>query len=204
MVTLDMSEAATDDRLELPINVVDVREVGTVGRHDSPIHWRLLTNHPVATEEDVLAVLRGYMQRWKIEELHRTWKSGACRVEENQLRSADAVMKWAIIMAATASRIERLKCLARTEPSLDAAREFTTWEVQAARVLRRRYKARNQPDPSTNPTMAEIVLWIAELGGYTGASSGGPPGAITIRRGLDMISPVAAALEQLEADGKMR
>jgi len=152
----------------------------------------------------VSEIVRGYTQRWKIEELHRTWKSGACRVEETQQRTADAVMKWAIIMAANASRIERLKCLAREEPDLPATCEFTAWEIQAARVLRRRYKAKNQPDPGPSPSISEIVQWIAHFGGYTGKSSGGPPGAITIRRGLDFLAPAAAALEQLHADGKMR
>jgi len=203
-VTLDMWEPATGDELQLPLNVVDVREVGPRPRNTPPIHWRLFTNRPIETQEEVLEIVRAYTQRWKIEELHRTWKSGACCIEETQLRSADAVMKWAIIMAANASRIERLKCLAREEPDLPATCEFTAWEIQAARVLRRRYKAKNQPDPGPSPSISEIVQWIAHFGGYTGKSSGGPPGAITIRRGLDFLAPAAAALEQLHADGKMR
>jgi hypothetical protein len=203
-VVLDMSEPATDDRLQIPLNVVDVQEVGKRPRNTPPIHWRLLTNRPVKTQKQLLEIVRGYTQRWKVEELHRTWKSGACRVEESQLRSADAVMKWAIIMAANASRIERLKWLARNDPNAGATAAFTSWEIQAAIVLRRRYKAKNQPDPGPTPSVAELVLWIAEFGGYTGKSSGGPPGAITIRRGLDFIAPAAAALEQLQADKKMR
>ncbi len=203
-VTLDMSEPATGNRLQLPVNVVNVREVGRIPRGASPIHWRLLTNRPVQTDEDVAAVLNGYTQRWKIEELHRTWKSGACRVEESQLRTADAVMKWAIIMAASASRIERLKVLARTEPATAASREFTVWEIAAVGLLRRKYKKRSQPDPRPDPCIGDIVVWLAELGGYTGTSSGAPPGSITIRRGLDLVAPVAAALEQLEDDRAMR
>ncbi|HMJ11575.1 MAG TPA: IS4 family transposase [Polyangiaceae bacterium] len=113
-------------------------------------------------------------------------------------------MKWAIVMAATASRIERLKHLARNEPTLEADREFTVWEIEAVRVLRRKYKRQNQPDPTAAPTISEIVLWLAELGGYTGRSSGGPPGSINIRRGLDIVTPVAAALEQLDGEQKMR
>lgn len=205
-VTLDMSEPATGDRLQpsAPINVVDVHEVRTVPRGGTPIHWHLFTNRPIESESDVVAVLRGYTQRWKIEELHRTWKSGACRVEETQLRTADAVMKWAIIMAATASRIERLKCLARNEPTIKAITVFTRWEVEAAALLRRRYKPSTQPNPTAQPTVSEVVFWIAELGGYTGKSSGGPPGAVTIQRGLDIITPVAVALEQLQLERKMR
>lgn len=203
-VTLDMWEPSTNDQMQLPINVVDVREVSARPRNTVPIHWRLFTNRPIETEKEVREIIHGYTQRWKIEELHRTWKSGACRVEENQLRSADAVMKWATIMAANASRIERLKWLARKEPDLRASCALTESEIKAAVVLRRKYKPKNHPDPSPTPSISEIVLWIAEIGGYTGKSSGGPPGSITIRRGLDFIAPAAAAIEQLEADGKMR
>jgi len=32
---------------QLSVNVVDVREVGPRRRYAEPIHWRLLTNHPI-------------------------------------------------------------------------------------------------------------------------------------------------------------
>jgi hypothetical protein len=112
-------------------------------------------------------------------------------------------MKWAIIMAAIASRIERLKHLHRTNPEGEAGSEFTRWEIAATVLMKRRYRKRTDPDPTAKPSIGELVLWLAELGGYTGKSSGGPPGSITIRRGLDMIAPIAAALEQLRDDGKM-
>jgi hypothetical protein len=202
-VVLEMREPSTGDRFELPVNVVDARESRTTPRGAKPIHWRLLTNRPIDTDEDVEHILHGYTQRWKIEEFHRTWKSGACRVEESQLRTTSAVMKWAIIMAATASRIERLKHLHRNSPSLAAAGTFTSWEIAAVVLMKRRYRKRNEADPNPEPSVGEMVLWLAELGGYTGKSSGGPPGSITIRRGLDLISPVAVALEQLSTDGAM-
>ena len=31
-------------------------------------------------EADIRAVVDGYALRWKIEEFHRTWKRGRCRV----------------------------------------------------------------------------------------------------------------------------
>jgi hypothetical protein len=203
-VVLEMVEPLTGERYSLPVNVVDAREVGTVPRGAKPIHWRLLTNRPVATDADVEAVLLGYAQRWKIEELHRTWKSGACRVEESQLRTTSGVMKWAIIMAAAATRIERLKHLHRTEPTADAASAFTKWEIEATLLMKRKYLKRGENPPGPTPSIGQIVLWLSEFGGYTGKSSGGPPGSITIRRGLDFIAPVALALQQLEAEYKMR
>ena len=44
------------------------------------------------------------------------------------------------------------------------------------------------------PTVAEVARWIADLGGYTGKSSGGPFGAKVLSRGLDCIAPVAQLL----------
>jgi len=113
------------------------------------------------------------------------------------------VLKWATIRAATATRIERLKHLHRNEPERLANEELTTWEIQAAVILRRRYKKRTDPAPTHNPTMGEVVSWIADLGGYTGKSSGGPPGSIVIRRGMETIAPLAAGLEQLASEGKL-
>ena len=78
-----MSEAATGESFELEVNVVDACEVGPIPRGAERIHWRLLTNHPIGSNDEVAAVLYAYTLRWRIEDLHRTWKSGACQVEAN-------------------------------------------------------------------------------------------------------------------------
>jgi Transposase DNA-binding/Transposase Tn5 dimerisation domain len=203
-VVLDMFERATRERYLLPVNIVEVHEMGTIPDGEEPIHWRLLTNHSIDTDEDVALVLYGYTQRWRIEDLHRTWKSGACRVEDTQLRSTQRVVKWAMIMVATAARIERIKHLARTDPSQPASVEFTPHEIAATLLMKRKYKRRTEVVPESMPTIAQFTTWLAELGGYTGKSSGGPPGAVTIKRGLNFILPIAAALAAIEEEQKMR
>ena len=175
--------------------VVESREVGTTPPGEKPLEWRLLTSHPVHNAQDARRVVFSYAQRWKVEELHKTWKSGACNVESNQLRGFDRVAKWATIMAAVASRIERIKVQSREEPSLPASTELTEYEIRALILLKRKEKKRTEEIPNTMPTLGQATLWIAELGGYTGKSSGGPPGSITIRRGLERIIPAAQILE---------
>lgn len=184
--------------------VVETREEGTTPPGEQPIAWRLLTNHPVASAADADEVIEAYAKRWRIEEFHKTWKTGACNVEDSQLRAKDHVVKWATIMAAVAARIERLKFLSRTEPDLPASRELTKYEIAALLKLKRLHKKRTETIPDAEPTLAQAIYWIAELGGYTGKSSGGPPGSITIRRGLEYITPAAALLEGLEREGKLR
>jgi hypothetical protein len=43
------------------------------------------------------------------------------------------------------------------------------------------------------PTIEQFVLLVANMGGYTGRSSGGPPGSIVIARGFDRVTAAAAA-----------
>lgn len=203
-IALDMVEAPTGESFELEVNVVDAREVGPIPRGAERIHWRLLTNHAIDSNREVAAILYAYTQRWRVEDLHRTWKSGACNVERTQLRSASHATRWAILLAANAARIERLKHLARNSPDRPATAEFTEHEIKATRLMKRKYKKRTEMIPDTTPTVGQMVLWLAELGGYTGKSSGGPPGSITIKRGLDFILPIAAALEQMRAERKKR
>jgi hypothetical protein len=202
--TLSMRDKRTNKVTRLPVTIVHTRERGTTPSGEKPIEWRLLTNRPVTTFEEAVLVVYGYAQRWRIEEFHKTWKTGACNVEDCQLREMSHVIKWATIMAPVAVRIERLKMLARTNPETPSTSELNTYEIRALVMLKRKHKKRTETIPDAVPTLAQATLWLAELGGYTGKSSGGPPGSITIRRGLDYIAPAAVALEMLEKEGKLR
>ena len=128
------------------------------------------------------------------QEFHKSWKSGHCNVEDSQLRSEEAIRKWAIVLAAVASRVERLKRLARQSPNLPADLEFSEVELHALLLLKRRSKKKNETIPDSIPSIHQATIWLAELGGYTGKSSGGPPGTITISRGLAKVRAAADAI----------
>lgn len=196
-VTLRLRDKWCKRRFTLTVSAVLVQELSQRGDR---IDWLLLTNQPAATFEQAMRVVLGYTQRWRIEEFHKTLKTGACNVEETQLHSSERVIRWATVLSAVAARVERLKYLARSSPDLPAAKEFTEPELRALILLKRRRKKANEVLPA-NPTMSDATRWIAELGGYTGKSSGGPPGTITIARGLEKL---AIAAELLEATAKMR
>lgn len=176
------------------INAVLVREHGRPA--DDRIEWLLLTSHPIATKADLRAIIHGYKQRWRVEEFHRTWKRGLCSVEDNQLRSRQAVFKWATILAAVASRAHRLTYLAREQPDALASDEFSDDEIRALIAMR-------QPRGialDCVPTLGQAVRWVADLGGYFGPSNG-PPGPTVIGRGLHDVLIAAQAIQNLQ---KMR
>jgi hypothetical protein len=113
-------------------------------------------------------------------------------------------MKWASILAAVAIRAEKLKQLARTTPDISSTAELSRDEIRALLRLKRLHKKRNEEVPDKTPTIGQAVMWLAELGGYTGKSSGGPPGSTTIGRGLEYITAGANMLAALRISRKMR
>lgn len=200
-VTLRVRDDRTGRCQPLPVNTVWAREEGTCPVGEQPLDWLLFTNSPVATLEEAQHVLCGYTKRWRVEELHKTWKSGACNVEQTQLRSLQAVTVWATILASVAVRIERLKLLSRTKPEEPASLEFSESELRALILIKRQNKKRTEVIPDT-PSISQATTWVAELGGYTGKSSGGPPGSITIRRGLERLELAAQVYAALSPPDK--
>jgi hypothetical protein len=201
-VTFALHQSGSKDKKRLAINVVWAREEGTTPGREKPLDWLLLTSRTVDTFEQAYEVVYGYTQRWRIEDFHRAWKSSVCRVEDTQLRSFEAITVWATMLANVAARSERLRLLARKQADRPASIDLSAHEIRALILLKRKHRSRNEIVPDTMPTIAQATLWIAELGGYTGKSSGGPPGAITIRRGLERLGPAVEMLAILEGDQK--
>lgn len=192
-VTLDLGLGLRGTRpmVPLPLTAIEAREVDA--DVDAPILWRLLTNHSTTTMVDARQVIRGYTMRWRVEDFHLAWKSGTCHIEDSQLRSLDHFAKWATILATVAIRADRLKQLARETPDLPADVEFSRDEIDAVILLRKPKGVAL----GTTPTLGQLVRWIADYGGYTGKSSGGPPGVRIISRALIEVLAVAAALARL-------
>lgn len=181
-----------------PVRRVKMRVVEARERYRGAngIRWRLLTTMPARSFRDAMAVITAYTRRWRIEEFHLTWKSGACAIEQSWLRSREPFFKWATILSAVASRLERLKFLSRTEPDRSALDEYSREEIDAAIALRKP----NGVTFGAIPTLGDMTRWVADLGGYTGKSSGGPPGVRVLGRGLERVVIAAAAIASVRKD----
>lgn len=200
-VTLIIKDPSCGKVIEMKLTALQARETSAAPKGEQPIDWLLLTTMPATTSKQARAIVTGYTFRWRIEEFHKTWKSGRCHVEDSQLRSMPALQKWALVLATVAVRTERLKLRSRTQPDASATEEFSAAEIQAI-ILLKKHAGRTIPDAI--PTIGQATLWIAELGGYTGKSSGGPPGAICIARGLARVRAAADAIEVLLREPEKR
>ena len=180
-VTVRFDGRGSNDFDVLRLFAVRIREEG--GGKDA-LDWLLYTNAPVLSSEHAKQVVESYRARWRIEEFHRTWKQGECNVEDAQLRSLEAVVKWATLLSAVATRIERLKYLSRRKPDAPASCELAAEEIEALKLdQQRRTKRRRLPEM---PTIGEATRWAAELGGWIGERNG-QPGSVTLARGLERL-----------------
>ena len=194
-LVLPLKHGWTKKTLPVEVFAVQAVEISPVPCDEQPIEWMLLTTFPVRGFADACRVLLAYAQRWRLEEVHKCWKS-VCKVEESNLDTAASFARWATLLFSVALRIERLKRLAREAPEAPADVELSRWEIRA---LLFRHDADGYRSDAT-PTIGQAVLWIARLGGYS-KSSGGPPGSIVLGRGLEKLAVITEDLQRLHELG---
>ena len=202
-VGLELREVWSKKRLaDVHVTAVHAREVGTCPGGERPLDWLLLTTFPVHSVDDAVRVVRAYSQRWLIERLHYTWKTGTCGVESSQLRSFEALRKWATLHLSVAAHRQNVLHLSRTQPELPADEFFVRDEIDAALLLFTKHR-KDAPALGSTPTLGTLVDIIARLGGYIGKSSGGPPGIKTFARGMERVTDAAAVIAVLRANGHL-
>ncbi len=191
-------------RRPLPLTVVWARE-SVAPRNAKRLDWMLYTTTDAETGKEALEAITRYSYRWRIEDFHRILKKGGGCVEDSQLRSPAAVIKWATLHSIVAGRAQRLRDAARTTPELPVSAELSEAEIEALLVLKTQEKRRTETISRTGLTLKLAVRWIADLGGFTATGkSQVPPGATVIGRGLERISDAVKLLDGLRALGKLR
>lgn len=171
-------------------NVVSVREVNGPG-DGTDVGWWLLTSLPVATVDEVVKVIDCYVARWTVELFFRAWKTG-CRVEDIRLETLARLKNSLAMYAIIAWRILALTYQARVEPATPCTESFSTEEWQMVWRM-----VKKQPLPSQPPTLAEMVVMVARLGGYDNRKSDGPPGPQALWMGLRRVRDFVLAWKSL-------
>jgi hypothetical protein len=150
-----------------------------------PLEWMLLSTVPVASAEDALQRLNWYAQRWGIEVLHRTLKSG-CRIEDRQLGNAERLEACLAIDLVVAWRIYHLTKLGREVPQAPCSVHFEELQWQSLMI----FTERNPVPPRQPPTLREAIRRVAGLGGFLGRKGDGEPGTEVLWRGLQRLDDI--------------
>jgi hypothetical protein len=167
---------------------IDAKEYKeTVPKGEDPVHWRLLTSHPVEEVEDAMQCLEWYSNRWLIEELFRVLKSQGLELESSQLASGAGLKKQVAMALQVALTTMTLKLSLNRKQPVKAEIIFTKKQIQFIELMMGQMegKTKKQQNPYNKGTLAWCSWGIARLSGWSGYKSHGPPGYISLKTGLD-------------------
>jgi hypothetical protein len=150
---------------------------------EAPVQWMLWTSVPIESFEQAQQALRWYACRWGIEEFHRTLKSG-CRIEDRRLASSENWQKCLALDLVVAWRIEHLKRLSRQHPEAAASVAFDEHEC---RVLAAYAQEHGRTIDAQHMTLQQATGLTGQLGGHLGRKRDGPPGSMTLWRGIQRL-----------------
>jgi len=161
----------------LEVNVVGVCEENPPAPIKEPLEWVLLTTEPIDTPEQVLQVMHSYRLRWRIEEFHKAWKSGA-GVERLRMQEPSNLLRMAYLLAFVGVRLLQMREQMMTDPEAPCDRflEPLEWKVLWAVVEQKRL-------PRQVPSVKWAMEALARLAGWTDTKRTGRIGWMTLWRG---------------------
>lgn len=162
-------------------------------KNREPLHWRLLTTHPVSDAESAWQIVDWYAQRWMIEQLFRVMKQQGLKVEDSQLDTADRLLKLIAIAAKAAVLTLQLVQARDGDDRRPANIAFGPDEIGALEAINDRVQGPTALQK--NPHLPHRLAWaswiIARLGGWDGYRSSKPPGPITFKNGIEYFHAIA-------------
>jgi DDE family transposase len=153
----------------------------------TPVHWRLLTTHRVATLADALQITRFYRQRWTIEQLFRVMKTKGFDIEAVRVAEDgpfENLTTATLIAAIQVLQMVRERDGAAGRPLEDALDPEDQPALEAiCQTLEG--KTEKQKNPHPKGSLAYVSWVCARLGGWTGYY--GKPGPIVMIQGLQSL-----------------
>lgn len=160
-------------------------EVNIVMAYNETYCWILLTDSPVETLGDCQEVMLIYKARWHVEDYHKILKTGY-QIDELYLHSSREAIENALTMASiSACRLYWMIYVGRVEKTIKADRLFEEYEWKSIYIY---FK---EKIPEESPSLAEVIIKIARLGGYKPRKNAKPPGIKTMWLGLQCFTVAA-------------
>lgn len=164
----------------ITLNIVSAKEV--TDNQEEKFEWILLTTEDINTFAQARKITRYYELRWRIEDFHKSWKSGT-KVESLRMQSANNLEKMIVILSFVAVRLLQLKEHFEQEQldaQIDDDQENCTkilgdlewkvlWQTSEKKQL-----------PKKIPSAAWAFKAIAKLGGWTNSKRTGKASWATI------------------------
>jgi Transposase DDE domain len=169
--------------------IVEVKELAeSVVNNEKPIHWVLMSSHPVESAEMALQIVEYYKQRWNIEQVFRTLKNKGLRIESSQLESYEKLQKITILAFISAIKVLQLIRARDGKTQQQASIAFDQQQQECIVLLNKQVEGKTDKlkNPYQENTLAFSAWVIARLAGWSGYKSQRPPGPIDFLTGLQI------------------
>lgn len=166
------------------LTVVDVRETSTL-EAGKPIHWRLLTTHPVTNIADARRIVDLYRMRWVVEEYFHTQKTGGFDIEAADISDPTAMIRFAAAVAVAAVSVMQLVKARDGTTGQNLLEAFEPADQSILEAISAKLEGKTERQKNAHPqgSLAFAAWVIARLGGWDGYY--GKPGPKTMRLGLE-------------------
>ena len=171
----------------LDVTAVLAKEIDTP-EGAKPIEWLLLSSLPVSGKNWALILMSWYLCRWEIEIFFKTLKSG-CTIEKLQLEHVNNLYNCIALYMIIAWRIMYIRSMGLKNPEGSCELIFTDNEWQSVYCVVNKTKE----IPLQPPTIYQIIILIAKLGGFLGRKGDGYPGVKTMWIGFQRMVDLAHA-----------
>ena len=190
-------------RESIRLNVVCAYEISPPPEVKNPINWILFTTLPVTDALQVATVVRWYTLRWRIERFHYVLKSGS-QIQSLQLRTEDRLENAIATYSIAAWRILWLTYEARENPDAPCTSVLSDDEWKAlVLALNKKQILKGHSIPSSPPSLATAVVYIARLGGFLARRGDGYPGVKVLWRGWRRLQDMVLMLQAVQRSGLM-
>jgi hypothetical protein len=168
------------------LQLVEVEEIDPPSG-EKPVHWRLLTTHPVTSVAQAHQIIAWYRQRWRIEEYFRILKRSGIDLEAAMIEGTHALLNLVAMAAVAGVAVMQLVEGRDAGPEHRAEEVITPDEQAFAVVLNSNLegKTEKQKNPHQEGSLAWLAWIVARLGGWSGYQRYGPAGPKTIAYGWD-------------------
>lgn len=188
---------------EVALWAVEVEEAPeTTPEGEPPVHWRLLTTHPVESFEQAQRVAGWYRQRWHVEQLFRLMKADGFAVETSELEHGASLFRLTVLVLGAALDVLRLLLAERGEGSQPLRHVFDEADRACLAVVGGRMEGRTarQKNPHAAGTLAWAGWVVARLGGWKGQASQRRAGPVVYHRGLLRFRSIAEGWSLAQGD----
>ena len=143
---------------------------------EKPLVWVLLTTLELTNIEDVKVVIDAYRKRWAIEVYFKLLKN-YCKIEDLRLFEENRLRSCISLYMIISWRLFLMKKISSICPDEKCTIIFSDieWKVLCLNYLKKRKKSPSKI-PITPPTIKEVIMMLATLGGYLNRKSDGEPG----------------------------